>query len=126
MAEKTLEEEVADKMDRLHEQADEAAFVSFIKLSDIGRDNGSEASQIIGLLNAAAIACKLGNYDLCFAVLDNALKVNEEIVTNYIQEQPRMFEMLQMLSETGAFNKLEQEVRKENNGLNKTSHNKTY
>ena len=103
MAEETWEETVADEINRLHEQADEAAFVRFINLSDIGKDAGNKTMQIIGLMNAAAIACKLGNYDLCLSVVDNANKVDEEISTNYLQEQPRMYEMMKALSDAGVF-----------------------
>jgi len=103
MAEKKWYETAEDKIQRLHEQADEAAFVEFVKLSDIGKDNGDEAGQIIGLLNAAAIACKMGNYDLCAAVLDNAFNVNEEMSTEYLQTQPRMYEMMKTLSDAGKF-----------------------
>jgi hypothetical protein len=103
MAEKTWDETVADEIERLHEQADEAAFVRFIEFSDIGKDSGNKTLQIIGLMNAAAIACKLGNYDLCFAVVDSANNIDEEACTKYMQEQPRMYEMMKTLSEAGAF-----------------------
>jgi len=107
MAEKEWYEVVADKIDRLHEQADEAAFVELVNLSDIGKDAGSKDMQIIGLLNAAAIACKMGNYELCLAVIDSANKVDEEIFTNYMQTQPRMYEMMKTLSESGEFDNIE-------------------
>jgi len=104
MAEITWEESVADEINRLHEQADEAAFVRFIEFSDIGKEAGNKTTQIIGLMNAAAIACKMGNYDLCLNVVASANTINEEICTNYLQEQPRMFEMMAKLSEEGIFN----------------------
>jgi hypothetical protein len=103
MAEENWEETVAKEIDRLHEQADKAAVVRFIEFSDIGKNAGNKNLQIIGLMNAAAIVCKLGDYDLCFAMVDNANKVDEEICTNYLQEQPRMYEMMKTLSEAGAF-----------------------
>ncbi|MCL2765008.1 MAG: hypothetical protein FWD40_06980 [Treponema sp.] len=81
MAEKEWYEGVIDKINRLHEQADEGAFVEFHNLSDRGKNIGNKDMQIIGLLNAAAIACKMGDYDLCFAVIDSANKVDEEIST---------------------------------------------
>jgi urease accessory protein UreH len=104
MSDENWEDVVVDEIDRLHEQADEAAFVRFVELSDIGKENSNEALQIIGLMNAAAIACKMGNYELCLAVIDSANKINEDICTNYMQEQPRMYEMMKTLSEAGVFN----------------------
>jgi len=104
MNDPTWEETLSDEMDRLHEQADEAAFVRFIEFSDIGKDNSNKVIQIIGLMNAAAIACKMGNYDLCLAVIDSANTVDEEFCTKYLQEQPRMYEMMKTLSEAGAIN----------------------
>jgi len=104
MAEKTWEETVSEEIDRLHEQADEAAFVRFIEFSDIGKDAGNDTMHIIGLLNAAAIACKLGNYDLCLAVVTTANTVDEKMCAKYMQEQPRMYEMMKTLSDAGVFN----------------------
>lgn len=104
MTDEILLETLAEEIERLHKQADEAALVRFIELSDIGKDSGNVTMQIIGLMNAAAIACKLGNYDLCLAISSSANEVNEEIYTNYLQEQPRMYEMMKTLSEAGAFN----------------------
>lgn len=103
MAEKKWEETVLDEIDRLHEQADEAAFVRFVKLSDMGKDAGNKNMQIIGLMNAAAIACKMGNYELCLAVVDSADKVDGEMCAKYLQEQPRMYEMMETLSNAGVF-----------------------
>ena len=103
MAEKEWYETVADEIERLHEQANEASFVRFIEFSDIGKEAGNSTMQITGLMNAAAIACKLGNYDLCLAVVDKANTVDEEICTKYMQEQPRMYEMMKTLSEAVAF-----------------------
>jgi hypothetical protein len=109
MAEKTwdeilAEEAIADEIERLHEQADEDAAVKFIKLSDIGKDAGNKPLQIIGLMNAAAVVCKLGDYDFCFKIIDSANTVDEEICTEYLQEQPRMHEMMKILSEAGVLN----------------------
>jgi len=101
MPEKNLEEIITDEINRLHEQADEAAFVKFIEFSDIGKDSGNKTAQIIGLMNAAAIACKLGDYDLCLIVVDTANTVDEEICIKYIEEQPRMYEMMRTLSNAG-------------------------
>jgi hypothetical protein len=56
-------------------------------------------------MNAAAIACKLGNYDLCLKVVDTANAIDEEICTNYLQEQPRMYTMMETLSKAGEFDK---------------------
>ena len=104
MAEKSWEETVSEEIDRLHKQSDEAAFVRFIEFSDIGKNADNKTMQIIGLMNAAAVACKMGNYDLCLAVAASANAVDEEIYLNYLQEQPRMFEMMTALSKAGAFN----------------------
>jgi hypothetical protein len=103
MAEENWEETVLKEIDRLHEQADKAAVVRFIEFSDIGKNAGNKDLQIIGLMNAAAIACKLGDHDLCLAMVDNANNVDEEICTSYLQEQPRMYDMMKTLSEAGAF-----------------------
>ncbi|MCL2804318.1 MAG: hypothetical protein FWD26_00060 [Treponema sp.] len=105
MANENWEETITAEIERLHEQADEAAFVRFIELSDMGKDAGNDNMQIIGLMNAAAIACKMGNYELCLAVVDKANTVDEEICTNYMQTQPRMYEMMKTLSEAGEFDK---------------------
>jgi hypothetical protein len=104
MAEKTWEETLADEIDRLHEQADEAAAVRFVEFSNIGKDAGNKTLQIIGLMNAAAIVCKLGDYDFCIRLADSAKAIDEEIWANYLQEQPRMHEMMKTLSEAGTLN----------------------
>jgi hypothetical protein len=84
MDEKTWDETAADEIERLHEQADEAALVRFIEFSDIGKNADNKTMQIIGLMNAAAVACKLGDFEFCIKIIDNANAVDEEICTNYL------------------------------------------
>ena len=78
-----------------------AAFKKFLEAAHIGKDSGDNTVHVMGLLNAAAIACKIGDYDLCLKVSSDAREVDEEIWTKYLEE-PHMQEMLSMLSSEGA------------------------
>ena len=96
-------EDVLQEITNLKGQDDKAAFEKFLEVAGIGRDSGSKEAHIMGLLNAAAIACKMGNYDLCMKMSTDANAIDEEIWAEYLQE-PHMYEMLRTLSEAGLFN----------------------
>jgi len=101
---KTAADEVTSEIERLLKQADQAALVRLVEISDIGKDAGDKTLHIIGLMNAAAVACKLGNYDLCFGIVNHANAVDEAICTDYLHGQAHMYEMMKTLSGAGAFN----------------------
>jgi hypothetical protein len=95
-------EDVLGEITALNGQDAKAAFEKFLEVAGIGRDSGNDSVHVLGLLNAAALACKMGNYDLCIEMSSNARDVNEEIWTKYLEE-PHMQEMLKTLSEAGVF-----------------------
>jgi len=96
-------ETILDEISNLNGQDKKAAFEKFLEAAGIGRDSGDNSVHIMGLMNAAAIACKMGGYDLCMELSSTARDVDEEIWTQYLEE-PHMQEMLAELSEAGAFN----------------------
>ena len=95
-------EDVLGEITDLDGQDDKAAFEKFLEVAGIGKDSGDDFTYVTGLLNAAALACKMGNYDLCLKISDDAREADEEIWTDYLEEQ-HMQEMLAKLSEAGAF-----------------------
>ena len=95
-------EDVLEEITDLDGQDDKAAFEKFLEVAGIGKNSGDDFIYITGLLNAAALACKMGNYDLCLKISNDARDVDEEIWTNYLGEN-HMQEMLAKLSEAGAF-----------------------
>ena len=96
------EEEVLQEIIDLDGQDDQSAFEKYLEIAGIGRDSGDNEVCIMGLLNAAALVCKMGNYDLCLQISSNAREVDEEIWTEYLEE-PHMQEMLATLSSKGVF-----------------------
>jgi hypothetical protein len=94
-------EDVLEEITNLNGQDDKAAFEKFYEVAGIGRDSGDDAVYVMGLMNAAAMACKMGDYNLCLEISNDANGVNEEIWTEYLEE-PHMKEMLRALSEAGA------------------------
>ena len=96
------EEEVLQEIIDLDGQDDNAAFEKFLEIAAIGIESDDDSVHIMGLMNAAALACKKGNYDLCLEMSDKARVVDEEIWTEYLQE-PHMYEMMKALSDSGAF-----------------------
>ena len=96
-------ETVLHEITDLKGQDNKAAFEKFLEVADIGRRSSIKEAHIMGLLNAAALACKMGNYDLSMKISTDANAVDEGIWTEYLQE-PHMQEMLKALSDAGAFN----------------------
>jgi len=96
-------EDKLEEIVKLNGQDDEESFKKFLEAACIGRDSGDKHVHIMGLMNAASLACKMGNYDLCLKVATNARDVDEEIWIKYFEE-PHMQEMLAVLSREGAFN----------------------
>jgi len=96
-------EDVLKEITALNGQDDVAAFEKFMEVATIGRDSGNDLVNVTGLLNAAFIACKMGNYGLCIKISNDAREVDEEIWNEYL-EKPHMQEMLAELSGAGALN----------------------
>jgi hypothetical protein len=96
-------ENVLNEITNLNGQDNSAAFEKFLEVARIGIESGDKSVHIMGLLNAAGLACKMGNYDLCMKITSKAQAVDEEIWTTYLWE-PHMQEMLKELSKSGVFN----------------------
>jgi len=95
-------ENILEEISNLNGQDNKAAFGKFLEVAGIGKNSGDNSVQIMGLMNAAAITCKMGGYDLCMELSSTARDVDEEIWTKYLEE-PHMQEMLAELSKAGAF-----------------------
>ena len=95
-------EKVLEEITNLNGQDDNAAFEKFLEAAGIGRDSGNNNVYIMGLMSAAAMACKMGNYELCMKISSDARDVDEGIWAKYLEE-PHMKEMLRTLSMVGAF-----------------------
>jgi len=94
-------EDVLEEITALDGQDDKAAFEKFYEVASIGRDSGNVFMHVMGQMNAAMLACKMGNYDLCIEIMNDARGVDEEIWTKYLEE-PHMYEMLAELKKVGA------------------------
>jgi len=96
-------EDVLQEIVDLDGQDMKESFKKFLEAAVIARDSGNNFVHVMGFLNAAALACKMGDYDICLKISSDAKDVDEEIWTQYLEE-PHMHEMLAELSEAGAFN----------------------
>jgi len=95
-------EDVLNEITALGGQDDKAAFEKFYEIARIGKDSGNTFLHVMGQMNAAMLACKMGNYDLCIEISNDAREVDEDIWTKYLEE-PHMQEMLAELTRVGAF-----------------------
>jgi hypothetical protein len=97
-------EAVIQEITDLNGQDNKAAFEKFLEIAAIGRDSGNKYIHVMGMMNAAAVALRVGTSELCMELMTAAHDVDEEIWTKYLQEQPHMYEMMETLSKAGVFN----------------------
>jgi hypothetical protein len=97
-------ETIVEEITNLNGQDDAEAFKKFYEIAGIGRDSGNNFLLIMGLLNAASLACKMGDYELCMQIINDASGFDEEICTKYLGE-PHMEEMISTLGRSGYLEK---------------------
>jgi len=97
-------EDILEEITKLEGKDDKEAFKKFLEISKLGSDSGDKYVQVTGLMNAAAIACKMEGYDLCLKMLTDAQNMDEEIWTKYLQEEAHMSDMMRSLSNAGYLN----------------------
>lgn len=97
------EEEVLEEINALDGQDDKAAFEKYLEIVSIGIFTDDDSVQLRGYMNAAAIVCNMGKYDIVMQIMEKARAIDEGMWAKYLEE-PHMQNMLSILAREGLLN----------------------
>jgi len=102
MAERTIDD-ILDEISEYNGKNDKATHEKWLEVADISKKTGDTEFHVIGLMNAAMLACKTGDINLCMELMAAAEAVDEKIWAKYM-EKPHMQKLLQVLGNAGVLN----------------------